>query len=52
MRDTDPIDLPSYHLFTQPTDPAVLADRSRAWNGTDFSFHDISTSSTRCSICP
>jgi hypothetical protein len=36
-----PPDLPSYHLFTQPADPAVLADRSRAWNGTDFSFHDL-----------
>lgn len=36
-----PQNLPSYHLFTQPTDPAVLADRSRAWNGTDFSFHDL-----------
>ena len=42
MRNVDPPpDLPSYHLFTQPTDPAVLADRSRAWNGDEFSFHDV-----------
>ena len=42
MRDMDPPpDLPSYHLFTQPTDKAVLAERSRAWNGDEFSFHDV-----------
>jgi hypothetical protein len=43
MRDfVDPAaSMPSYHLFTQPTDPAVLAERSRAWNGDKFSFHDV-----------
>jgi len=42
MRDVDPMpDMPSYHLFTQPTDQAVLAERSRAWHGDEFSFHDV-----------
>jgi hypothetical protein len=39
--DKDPIDLPSYHLFTQPADKAVQAERSRPWAGEEFSFHDV-----------
>jgi hypothetical protein len=40
--ETDPVvGQASYHLFTQPTDPAVVAERSRAWNGDNFSFHDV-----------
>jgi hypothetical protein len=41
MRDQIPSQAPSYHLFTQPTDPAELAARSRPWSGDSFSFHDL-----------
>jgi hypothetical protein len=41
MIDHDPPTVPSYHLFSQPTDPAAQAARSRAWAGDEFSFHDL-----------
>jgi hypothetical protein len=41
MIDRDPPTVPTYHLFDQPTDKAVLAARSRPWSGDHFSFHDL-----------
>lgn len=41
MRDWDPPEVPTYHLFTQPTDKAVVAERSRPWGSDHFSFHDV-----------
>jgi hypothetical protein len=41
MKDIDPPVVPTYHLFTQPTEKAVVAERSRAWRGDEFSFRDL-----------
>jgi hypothetical protein len=41
MQHDDAVVTPSFHLFPQPTDPAALAHRSRAWSGDEFSFRDV-----------
>ncbi len=41
MRDVMAPEVPSYHLFTQPSDPTLVAERSRPWSGDSFSFHDV-----------
>lgn len=40
MKDYNP-QVPVYHLSPVPTDKAVLAERSRAWQGDSFSFGDL-----------